>query len=230
MIPQGNELQENIRPDWLISSNGERLELDFFIPSLSLAIEVQGNQHFEFVEFFHQDKNGYEAQLNRDRVKESTCKNVGVKLVKVFDEKDIDELILTLQYPKVHPLDYTTEPLKSFNKDGSPKLTLELIAQRQVNKSRKIKEKIAAKKEFMTRVFEIPPLAKEIASEVSNDNDEYLKDLKEKISIRVKAVEVLIPSLKRSDKKLEVQKRKQLIITIQNIEKLLNKLNDYESK
>jgi len=35
-------LVENTRPAWLVSSKGERLELDFFIDKLSVAVEVQG--------------------------------------------------------------------------------------------------------------------------------------------------------------------------------------------
>jgi hypothetical protein len=46
-------IRENYRPDWLLSSNITKLELDFYIEELKIGVEVQGEQHYKFVEFFH---------------------------------------------------------------------------------------------------------------------------------------------------------------------------------
>ena len=40
-------------------SRKSTLYVDFFIPSHSLAIEVHGRQHFEFVAHFHGDRKGF---------------------------------------------------------------------------------------------------------------------------------------------------------------------------
>ncbi|CAI2193020.1 1513_t:CDS:2, partial [Funneliformis geosporum] len=39
------------------------LELDIYYPEYSLAIEVQGEQHKLYVEFFHRDQNGFNKKL-----------------------------------------------------------------------------------------------------------------------------------------------------------------------
>lgn len=81
---------ENTRPDWLITTEGERLELDFLIESISIAIEVQGAQHYVYTPFFHQDSNGFAARLRRDRFKRETCKKAGITLYEIANMEDAD--------------------------------------------------------------------------------------------------------------------------------------------
>jgi hypothetical protein len=69
------EVVREARTDWLGNQR-----LDIFVPSLSLAIEYQGKQHFEPVEHFGGEEGLFEAQL-RDRRKRQLCKKHGVKLV-----------------------------------------------------------------------------------------------------------------------------------------------------
>ena len=154
MIPQCNELQENIRPDWLISPNGERLELDFFIPSLNLALEVQGKQHFEFVEFFHRDNHGYNAQIYRDKTKKAICEKAGIKLLEVYQEDDVDNIVTSLCYPDVLPTDYITTPPSELTKDGKPRLNLQEILQLEKDKEKRLREIRQRKKEARKRLRE----------------------------------------------------------------------------
>ncbi len=86
-------IRENIRPDWLNPGNGGNLELDFFIEELNLAIEVQGEQHWMFIPFFHIDKGGYNRQIEYDRYKKSACEQKGIRLVEIFSESEIDNLV-----------------------------------------------------------------------------------------------------------------------------------------
>jgi len=69
------EVVREARTDWLGNQR-----LDIFIPSLSLAIEYQGEQHFQPVERFGGRAGFCEAQL-RDQRKRQLCKQNGVKLV-----------------------------------------------------------------------------------------------------------------------------------------------------
>lgn len=92
MVLNGVAILENTRPDWLISSQGERLELDFYIPELDLAIEVQGQQHYTFVPHFHFNQNGFSDQLRRDREKRYLCEHKGLFLLEIASSDQLDGL------------------------------------------------------------------------------------------------------------------------------------------
>lgn len=62
---------------------GERLFLDFFIPSKGIAVEVQGAQHHQFNRFFHKDKRAFAIQQENDKRKEEWCKVNDIKLIKI---------------------------------------------------------------------------------------------------------------------------------------------------
>jgi hypothetical protein len=83
-------IRQNYRPEWLTSSKGTRLELDFYLEELKLAAEVQGMQHFVFVNHFHKNYSDFEDQKKRDAEKALQCRKKGVELVEVFTEKDAD--------------------------------------------------------------------------------------------------------------------------------------------
>ena len=81
-------LYENHRPLWLMSPDGTRLELDFFIPTLRTAFEVQGGQHDQYVQHFHGSPEGYAAQLERDEAKRTICEASGIRLVEIRSEQE----------------------------------------------------------------------------------------------------------------------------------------------
>ena len=64
--------------DWL-TYNG-KLFLDFYLPDYDIAIECQGIQHFQPVDYF-----GGEESLNntkrRDKVKKELCESKGIKMI-----------------------------------------------------------------------------------------------------------------------------------------------------
>jgi hypothetical protein len=89
-------IRENYRPEWLSTDDGGRLELDFYVEELKFAIEVQGRQHYMFTQFFHQDYDEFESQLERDRTKREICEHMGVKLLEVSNESDARDAILSI--------------------------------------------------------------------------------------------------------------------------------------
>jgi hypothetical protein len=66
---------------------GERLKLDVYCPKYRLAAEYHGQQHFQYVEHFHGDMEGYRDSMRRDARKIEICKEKGIALV-AFDARD----------------------------------------------------------------------------------------------------------------------------------------------
>jgi hypothetical protein len=69
---------------------------DIFIPELSIAIEYQGQQHKQPVEFFGGEI-GYINNLERDKRKKKLSKQNGVKLIEVFPNYDEKKLVSQLR-------------------------------------------------------------------------------------------------------------------------------------
>lgn len=67
---------------------GERLRLDVYCPKYQLAVEYHGRQHFEYIEFFHSDAQGFDEHYKRDMRKVELCKEKGIALV-VFRYNDL---------------------------------------------------------------------------------------------------------------------------------------------
>lgn len=76
---------ENFRPEWL-----EGLELDFWTDLIHTAIEVQGVQHYCYVQFFHGTYEGFLRQRERDNHKADLCRAAGLRLFYVHDEAEAD--------------------------------------------------------------------------------------------------------------------------------------------
>ena len=81
------------RPFYLKSSIGGQMSYDVFISGLNVAIEYQGKQHFEPVDFFG-GRESFEELKKRDREKASISKQNGIKLVYInYWEEITPELI-----------------------------------------------------------------------------------------------------------------------------------------
>lgn len=94
---RGHEVQETVRPSWLVTEANTRLELDFFIPSLGIAFEVQGRQHYVFTPTFHRTYSEFEAQLDRDERKRTMCDIHNVTLFAIASESDLEQCLLDLE-------------------------------------------------------------------------------------------------------------------------------------
>lgn len=88
---------KSVRPDFLRYKNGKNLELDFYNSDLKLAIEVQGRQHYEYIEKFHKTEEEFLEQRKRDQFKRDMCSVLGICLIEIpywVDLDDIKEFIL----------------------------------------------------------------------------------------------------------------------------------------
>lgn len=66
------------------------LFLDFFVPQIKLAIEVHGQQHYEFCSFFHKNKADFLLAKAKDEDKIEWCRLNSVDLI-VLKYSDTDE-------------------------------------------------------------------------------------------------------------------------------------------
>ena len=67
------------------------LYLDFYIPSIKLAIEVHGQQHYEFCGFFHRNKAEFLKGKARDEDKITWCELNDIRLVTLKYTESDDE-------------------------------------------------------------------------------------------------------------------------------------------
>lgn len=88
----GQKLQSKYPLDTIyedVTIPGSRLSLDFFIPSRKLAVEVQGQQHFERNSFFHESNSDFFAQQKRDEEKRIFCEINNIKLIIVTSHEEL---------------------------------------------------------------------------------------------------------------------------------------------
>ena len=67
--------------------------LDFYLPEYNIAIECQGRQHFEAVEYFGGEKQ-FKKQLQLDNQKKKLCKDNNIKLIYYSDFVDSNNDII----------------------------------------------------------------------------------------------------------------------------------------
>ncbi|CAI2194557.1 7952_t:CDS:1 [Funneliformis geosporum] len=81
---------ENRRPDFLkIPEHPKGLELDIPYYEYGFVIEVQGEQHEKYIEFFHRgDPNNFIKQQARDQLKKELCEENWIALRYVWYYED----------------------------------------------------------------------------------------------------------------------------------------------
>jgi hypothetical protein len=70
---------------------GTRLTLDFFNANKKIAIEVQGQQHFKYVKFFHGNRANYLGQIKRDVKKIEFCELNNIHLVEIYPKDKLSK-------------------------------------------------------------------------------------------------------------------------------------------
>lgn len=71
-----------IRPLWLLSKNGKRMQIDGFNQQHNLAFQYQGIQHFQYHRYFHRNNiNNFIYSQERDQLKRQILKNKQIILL-----------------------------------------------------------------------------------------------------------------------------------------------------
>ena len=90
-FPYDRILEEVPLPGSYKPSRKSTLFVDFLIPSESLAVEVHGRQHFEFVAYFHGDKRGFRKSKARAKDKAHWLELNSITLVTLNYSETEDE-------------------------------------------------------------------------------------------------------------------------------------------
>lgn len=93
-----------IEEQYKINYNNEYIDcglnyflVDIFIPSLKIAIEFDGDQHYRYISLFHHTYQNYIDRVNRDICLEQYCQDNSIKLFKIpyCDRGRLNEVIKT---------------------------------------------------------------------------------------------------------------------------------------
>ena len=85
---KGAKVMREASPKWL-----DGLRFDIYLPEYKLAIEYQGEQHFEPVDFFGGEE-GFKDTVRRDNLKRKLCREYGVSLVEIRYDQTFSEASL----------------------------------------------------------------------------------------------------------------------------------------
>ena len=92
------DVKTQIKPYWFADVvfeefpvAGTRMSLDFYNSTQKIAIEVDGNQHYRYNQFFHSNsRQKFLHQLHRDEKKEYFCEINKIKLIRVLESDVLD--------------------------------------------------------------------------------------------------------------------------------------------
>jgi len=111
-------------------SNG--LRLDFYLPELNLAIEYDGIQHRQFVDFYYKHKADFYLAGNRDEQKEYICEQLGINVVHFSDQ---DKLTKELVEARCYTIGFGTGIITEDGEQYINKKVLAKLVQKTVRKN-----------------------------------------------------------------------------------------------
>lgn len=81
--------------------NIKPLPFDFYLPNYNVAIEYDGRQHYEPINFFGGDLD-FQKRQNNDRIKNDFCKANNIQLIRIpytSSKEDIHKIIISIKNP-----------------------------------------------------------------------------------------------------------------------------------
>lgn len=90
LYPFDNILEEVTLPGTKTLTHG-LLYADFFITGVKLIVEVQGEQHYKFNNFFYKNKLDYFKAIKRDKDKQEWCQLNQIRLIHFPFMESLDE-------------------------------------------------------------------------------------------------------------------------------------------
>lgn len=72
-------------------TRSKTLYLDIFLAKLDTAIEIHGEQHFKFIQYFHTTKANFYKQQRNDELKKQWCELNNIRLIELLYDRSIDE-------------------------------------------------------------------------------------------------------------------------------------------
>lgn len=87
------------RPDFLKNDvTGRNLELDLYNQELKLCVEINGKQHYEYIPYFHNNKEAFYNQRYRDEMKKTKCRENGINYLEIpynIKLSDLEQYIIS---------------------------------------------------------------------------------------------------------------------------------------
>lgn len=95
IAPGKFEREHKVFPDSKCSSNKKYFSIDFYSKDLKLAIEFNGNQHYEFSPWFHDSYEDFLHQVSRDNDIKRICKEENITLLSIpyCDRNNLEEIL-----------------------------------------------------------------------------------------------------------------------------------------
>lgn len=110
---------------------GQRI--DIYIPSLALAFEYNGRQHYDFIEHFHKSIEGFKDALKMDQQKREYLILNGIKLIEIPYNKMVQskEELLKL----IHETDYPSFAFKPLPEESESQIDFK-AKQKEIRKGK----------------------------------------------------------------------------------------------
>ena len=71
------------KPNWLKNDRNNLMEIDGYNQELKIGFEYSGQQHYEFVKYFHKTLERFQQRIEDDKMKYEICKREGVFLIEI---------------------------------------------------------------------------------------------------------------------------------------------------
>lgn len=68
------------------------MRLDAYYPSLKLAVEINGRQHYDRASFFHKNDQDFNEALYRDNLKKELLEKHNIRFVEISYRDSLDQI------------------------------------------------------------------------------------------------------------------------------------------